>query len=289
MEAGRAWIRGGAARSGVARGLRTTLSMTHFAMSVATYMTRPVISVAPETPIDQVYRVLSERRISCVPVVEPGGRPAGVLSRTDLVKLGRLSMGPLGRVQALSMPAATAGERMHAGVVTVAEDTPVSTAARLMVKQRIHRVFVSGSGAGLSGVFGTKEVLLAIRDKRPGTSIGEHMSKPAFTVPMTAELSRAMDRLWSAHVGGLVVVDEDERPIGLFTQVEALLARDLPPETPVEAAMSYAMLCLHVSTPLHRAAAHAYATHARRVLVTEDHRVVGVMTGLDFARAIASM
>lgn len=44
------------------------------------------------------------------------------------------------------------------------------------------------------------------------------------------ELSRAMDWLWSAHVGGLVVTDEEERPIGLFTQTEALLARELPPE-----------------------------------------------------------
>jgi CBS domain-containing protein len=263
--------------------------MTHFAMPVATYMTRPVISVSPDTPLDRVHRLLSERRISCVPVVEPGGRPAGVLSRTDLIKLGRLSMGPLGRVEALSMPAATAGEKMRSGVVTVAEDTPVATAARLLAKQRIHRVFVTGStGTQLTGVFGTKEILLAIRDKRPASAIGEHMSKPAYTVPMTTELSRAMDRLWSAHVSGLVVVDEDERPVGLFTQVEALLARDLPPEAPVEAAMSYAMLCLHASTPLHRAAAHAYATYARRVLVTEDHRVVGVLTGLDFARAIAA-
>lgn len=263
--------------------------MTHFAMPVATYMTRPVITVAPDTPLDGVYRLLSERRISCVPVVEPGGRAAGVLSRTDLLKLGRLSMGSFGRVQALSMPEATAGEKMHAGVVTVAEDTPVATAARLMVKQRIHRVFVSGAALGLSGVLSTKELLLAIRDKRPAQSIGEHMSKSAFMLPGTTDLSRAMDRLWSAHVGGLVVVDEDERPIGLFTQVEALLARDLPPEAPVETAMSYAMLCLHISTPLHRAAAHAYATHARRVLVTEDHRVVGVMTGLDFARAITAI
>lgn len=259
--------------------------MTHFAMPVSAYMTKPVISVTPDTPLDRVYRVLSERGISCVPVVESGGRAVGVLSRTDLLKLGRLSMGPLGRVQALSWPAATAGEKMHAGVVTVGEDTQVAIAARTMVKHRIHRVFVS-SGAEVQGVFGTKEVLHAIREKRPTSSIGEHMSKPAFTIPITGELSRAMDRLWSAHVGGLVVVDEDERPVGLFTQVEALLARDLPPETPLETTMSYAMLCLHSSTPVHRAAAHAAATHARRVLVTEDHRVVGVMTGLDFARAI---
>jgi CBS domain-containing protein len=261
--------------------------MAHFAMPVVTYMTTPVRSVAPDTPLDEVHRVLMGSGISCVPVVESGGRAVGVLSRTDLLKLGRLSMGPLGRVQALSWPVATAGEKMHAGVVTVAEHTPVGTAARRMVKERIHRVFVA-AGDELRGVLSTKELLVAIRDKRVASPIAEHMSKPAFTIPVTAELSRAMDRLWSAHVSGLCVVDEEERPLGLFTQVEALLARDLPPETPLEDAMSYAMLCLHASTPLYRAAAHAAATRARRILVTEDHRVVGVMTGLDFARAITA-
>lgn len=261
--------------------------MAHFAMPVATYMTKPVLSVAPETPLEDVYRTLSNKGISCVPVVESGGRAVGVLSRTDLLKLGRLSMGPLGRVQALSWPAATAAEKMHQGVVTVAEDAPVSAAARMMAKQRIHRVFVA-DGQELRGVLSTKELLIAIRDKRLASPISEHMSKPAFVIPVTMELSRAMDRLWSAHVSGLCVVDEDERPLGLFTQVEALTARDFPPETPLEDVMSYAMLCLHASTPLYRAAAHAHATRARRVLVTEDHRVVGVMTGLDFARAISA-
>lgn len=259
--------------------------MTHFAMPVATYMTRPVISVAQDAPLEEVYRTLTERGVSCVPVVDGGGHAVGVLSRSDLLRLGRLTMGPLGRVQALSWPAATAGEKMRAGVVTVPEDAHVGAAARLMAKQRIHRVFVA-DGAELRGVLGTKELLLAIRDKRVATPIGDHMSKPAFVIPVGTELSRAIDRLWSAHVSGLCVVDEDERPIGLFTQVEALIARDFPPETPLEDVMSYAMLCLHASTPLYRAAAHAFATRARRVLVTEDHRVIGVMTGLDFARAI---
>lgn len=261
--------------------------MTHFAMPVSMYMTRGVVSVEPEASIEEVYGKMRQHGVSCVPVIDSAGHAHGVVSRSDLLKLGRLSMGPLGRVQAIAWPTATAQEKMHAGVQSVAASQPVSAAARMMTKGRIHRVFVS-EGDQLAGVLSTKELLLAIRDKKLTSSLAEHMSKGAFTIPVTAELGRAMDRLWSAHVGGLVVVDDDERPLGLFTQVEALTARELPPETTLEDVMSYAMLCLHQSTPLHRAAAHAYATHARRVLVTEDHRVVGVMTGLDFARVISA-
>jgi hypothetical protein len=42
-----------------------------------------------------------------------------------------------------------------------------------------------------------------------------------------------------------------------------------------------------VTTPLFRAAAQAVATRARRILVTMDKHVVGVMTGFDFARVVA--
>ncbi len=260
--------------------------MTHFAMPVSAYMTRPLITVSPDMAIEGVYRTLSENSISCVPVVEANGRGVGVISRTDLLKLGRITMGPLGRIQSLAWPIATAGEKMHVGIVTASPDSSVAMVARAMVKQRIHRVFIA-NGTELVGVFGTKEVLRAIQDKRLATPIASHMSKPVFTIPFTTEVSRAIDRLWGAHVGGLVVTDEDERPVGLFTQVEALLSRQTPPETPLEAVMTYAMLCLHVSTPIHRAAAHAFATRARRVLVTESHRAIGVLTGLDFARAVA--
>lgn len=260
--------------------------MTHFAMPVSMYATKQVVWVRPETSLEDVHQVMTSHGVSCVPIVDAGGRALGVISRSDLLKIGRLSMGPLGRLQAIAWPAATAGEKMHQGVVMVPPGASIATAARQMAKQRIHRVFV-GEDGDLQGVLSTKELLLAIRDKKLLSPIQEHMSSPAFTIPVDTELSRAMDRLWSAHVGGLVVVDEEERPIGLFTQVEALLAREQPPETTLEDALSYAMLCLHASTPLYRAAAHAYATRARRVLVTEDHRVIGVLTGIDFARAIA--
>ena len=260
--------------------------MTHFLMPVSTYMTKKVIWVRPDASLEEAHQVMTSNGVSCVPVVDGGGRAVGVLSRTDLLKLGRLSMGPLGRVQAISWPAATAFEKMHQGVVTVSPDATVATAARAMTKQHIHRVFVS-EGGELTGVLSTKELLLAIREERTATPIGDHMSSPAFTIPVSTELSRAMDRLWSAHVGGLVVTDDEEHPVGLFTQLEALLARDQAPETTLEDLLSYAMLCLNKSTPLYRAAAHAHATRARRVLVTEDHKVIGVLTGIDFARAIS--
>jgi CBS domain-containing protein len=76
--------------------------------------------------------------------------------------------------------------------------------------------------------------------------------------------------------------------VGLFTQREALEARAAPPEATVETFMTPALLCLQHGTPLHRAAALAVATRARRVLALDGRHVVGMLTGLDFCRALRS-
>lgn len=258
--------------------------MTNFAMPVSLYMQEPVITVPEGAPLTEVHRVLAERQISCVPIVDAGGAPVGVLSRTDLLRIGRLTTKTRGRGMLLSLPHQTAREAMHTGVFTVAPDTQVAQAANVLVKRHIHRLFVEDGGQ-LVGVLSTKDLLLAIRDKRVATPIREVMAAPVFTLPASAPLSLATDRLARAHVSGLVVVDEEEWPVGTFTQTEALLARDVHTDTPVEEVMSHAMLCFDARTPLHRAAAQAHATRARRVLAVEDRRVQGVLTGLDFARA----
>lgn len=261
-------------------------------MPVSLYMSETLVTMAETATLAEVDATLNRFGISCVPIVDDAGNCTGVLSRTDLLRIGRVEAKRGARTGALlELPNSSAKEVVKASPVTVLPDTPVAEVAKLLVKHHIHRVFVRDatstdeSRPSLLGVVSTKEVLAAIRDKRLTLPICDFMAHPVFTIEYTASLSAATDRLRNAHVSGLVVVDEDESPIGVFTQVEALEARELPPETLVEEVMNYAMLCLDVRTPMYRAAGQALATRARRVLAVHDRRVRGILTGIDFARA----
>jgi CBS-domain-containing membrane protein len=53
-------------------------------MTARGVMTRDVVTVAPDTPLDEVARLLESRRIKRVPVVEDG-RVVGILSRANLL------------------------------------------------------------------------------------------------------------------------------------------------------------------------------------------------------------
>ena len=255
--------------------------MAAFTMPLSLYMSAPVHAVAPSDDLDTAHRRLAELRISSLAVTE-GDRIVGVVSRTDLLRVGRRQAGMRGKAALLTLPKRPVSTVMTREVIAFDVDEPVTTAATAMVGRHLHRVFALDDGA-LAGVLSTKDIMLAIRDRRVRDPIATYMSTPVFTVRAEEPIALATERLERAHVTGLIVV-EDEWPVGVFTQVEALEARDSPRDTPVEEAMSPALLCLDSDTRMHRAAAQAAATRVRRVVAVEHRQMRGILTGLDFTR-----
>jgi CBS domain-containing protein len=259
-----------------------TTHKAHLQGSIAPFVQPNVATVDAAASIPDVARTLEEHRCSSVPVLE-GGAILGVLSQTDLLRQGRRDSAGHGAPLA-PLAGHNAGELATKPAVVVPSDARLSDVAALLVEQRIHRVFVVDDGR-LQGVFSTLDLMRAIGQQKLATPIEDVMSKPAFTISVSATLAHATDRLASAHVSGVCVVDDEGWPVGLFSQREALRAAELPGETPLEDVMSYALVCLHGKVPLHRASTLAAESRARRVLVIEHRHVVGVVTPLDFARA----
>jgi CBS domain-containing protein len=115
------------------------------------------------------------------------------------------------------------------------------------------------------------------------------MSQPVESVLLGAPISEAVERLASAGVHGLVVVD-GLSPVGIFDHNEALAARRLPPsllEDPVEQIMCHDVITLSASTPIHRAARYSWSTKARRILVRENEQLVGIVSDLDLVDSLS--
>ncbi len=263
-----------------------------FSVRVADWMSEPVVTVPAGAKLGEVHRAMRQAGVSCLPVVDAAGRTIGAISRTDLLRVGRREA--RGRGWLLELPDRTAADEMHAGAITVSPGAPLHVAARAMIEERVHRVFVVDEGR-LVGVLSAHDLYAVVRDQRVMTPLADLVSRPVRTVPCSATIALATDALGEAGIHGLVVVDEGGWPVGIFSQEDGLWARVLPGETPVEEAMSYSMVSVHVHAPLFRAAAQAHATHARRVLAVDDTpptrdacRVKGILTGLDLARAIAA-
>jgi predicted transcriptional regulator len=256
-------------------------ALSNFQMPVSLYMSTPAYTVREDADLREAQRRLSGLAVSSLVVVDAQEQPVGVISRTDLIQVGQRQAGAQGKAALLTLPEMPISRRMTRELVTVSADTPVAEAARQMVEGRFHRVYVTEAGK-LAAVLSTRDVMLAIRDKRVRVPISSAMSSPVFTIRHNEPISLATERLGKARVTGLVVV-EDGWPVGLYTQREALEAKDEARETPVEAVMSAAMLALDVGTPIFRAAEQAAVVRVRRVIAVKGQRMEGILTGLDFA------
>lgn len=257
--------------------------MSHFERPVRDYMTAPVHTVTVSDDLVETERRLTEHRISCVAVVGRGGEMAGVISHTDILQVGHVLGRHFGGETTLKLPVSCAGDLMTSRVISVKPDDTVAEAARRMVERRVHRLFVVEDERPI-GVLSWRDLLRVVIDEKVAQPVSSFMSSPVITVPMGEPLSRAVEQLVKTPVRGLVVEDAG-LAVGLFTQVEAVAARDLVPSTPVGEAIGWSLIQLPAALPLWRAAAFAAATRARRVLVTEAGVMKGILTGIDFARA----
>lgn len=257
--------------------------MAHFQVPVELYMTTGVVSVSPSDSLARAYQVATEHEISSLPVTE-GDALLGVVSLTDLLHVGRREAGSAADARALVFPARSVAEEMTPDVETITRQTQLSEAAGIMRKRFIHRLFVLDDGV-LCGVLSTTDLMRALEDKQVNYPVGDYMSSPVFTIRDQEPLGEALERLDRGHAGALVVVEEGW-PVGMFGKREALEARDLPRSVAVGDVMSPRILVLPPSTSLHRAAAQASALGVRRVVIQEGNDVKGILSGLDFARAV---
>ena len=144
-------------------------------MNAKDIMTSKVITVTSGTLVSEVARLLFERRISALPVVD-GERLAGIVSEADLLHryeigtdcaLGgdpwwmRLFSADRSPAEYVKSHARYARDIMTRDVATVAPDTPLAEIATLLEKRRIKRVPVLDEGH-LVGIVSRSDLVHAL-------------------------------------------------------------------------------------------------------------------------------
>jgi CBS domain-containing protein len=137
-------------------------------------MTPNVVTVPPETPVVAVARLLAERGISAVPVLDKAGALKGVVTEADLIRrLAGQEDAPRGWFAGLFADpgaeadryarthGATAADIMTEQVVTVTEDASAAHIAHLMEERGIRRILVMQDGR-LRGIVSRADLLRAL-------------------------------------------------------------------------------------------------------------------------------
>jgi acetoin utilization protein AcuB len=101
-------------------------------------MRRPVITVRAEMPIQDALKLMHTEHIRRVPVVDARGRLVGLVSEMDLLKASPSEATSLSIWEVHYLLSKITVERvMTREVITVAEQTPIEEAARIMADNEI--------------------------------------------------------------------------------------------------------------------------------------------------------
>ncbi|MEV6294925.1 CBS domain-containing protein [Streptomyces sp. NPDC051896] len=135
-------------------------------------MTRRVVALRTGAAFKDIVRTMQEWRVSALPVLDDGGRVVGVVSEADLLPKEELSERDLSRYGQARCPAdvhkadaVTAAELMTTPAITVAPDSTLAHAARVMARSRVKRLPVVCRNGTLKGIVSRSDLLkIFLRD-----------------------------------------------------------------------------------------------------------------------------
>jgi CBS domain-containing protein len=155
-------------------------------MRVKDVMTRPVVAVSPEASIFEAVRLMLQRKISGLPVVDRSGRLVGMVTEADFLR--RSETGTVRRrprwIEFIVGPGKLAEEYVHVSgrrvdevmtreVRTIHEDAPLEEVVSIMDRYRIKRVPVVCSHVVIGIVTRADlvhAVMTAAKRSRPGST-----------------------------------------------------------------------------------------------------------------------
>ncbi|WP_233611692.1 CBS domain-containing protein [Amycolatopsis sp. WAC 01376] len=136
-------------------------------------MTDSPIAVTADTTYKQLAGLMALHRISAIPIVDEAGVPVGVVSESDLLARFRhprasFISGRHSRAELRKANGLLAKDLMTAPVLTVGGGESVDTAAALLARKQVRRLFVVEDGK-LTGVVSRRDLLSSFQ--RPDEEI----------------------------------------------------------------------------------------------------------------------
>lgn len=226
-------------------------------MKASDIMVTQVVTVAPDAPVREVAKLMVERRISGLPVVDGGGKVVGVVSEGDLIR--RPELGTDEQPSAWLRIFLSADDRardfvkthglrardvMSGPAIAVSPEATLAEVVRLLERHHIKRLPVVDHGK-LVGLLTRTDMLRALLARQALPESGVPHSDGEIRTRVMAELEGAN---WGgsvivnvqvvdgvAHLWGMVDSEDQRRALRLAVEavpgvksVEEHLARSMP-------------------------------------------------------------
>jgi PAS domain S-box-containing protein len=242
-------------------------------------MSREIATISSDEIVVSAAKVMSDSKISCLIVVDHGD-VAGIVTETDVLK--RVSE------KGKDTYRAKLCRIMSRPVESVSSDLSVLEASKIMGARHIKRLPVIDEGK-LVGIVTQTDLVRALTSCGLWRDVSEIMSRNIAGIQRHATVEEAVEIMACNKLSCIIVMDGDDLA-GILTEKDMLgrvvaLQRD-PANTRMEEVMSFPVTTVPWNFSVFSAGRIMEEMNVRRLVVTKDKRMCGIVTQTDIFMAV---
>ncbi len=250
-------------------------------VAVAHVMSKNVATISPDETVVSAAKMMSERKISCLAVMDKG-KVAGILTETDMLR----KVASNGK----HFYQTRLDQIMTFPVESVSPDISVLEASEIMAQKRIRRLPVLEQEK-LVGIVTQTDLVQSLTSYGLWKDVSEIMSCNTACIRTNASVAEAAEVMTAQKTSCIVALDGDEAA-GVLTEKDMLrrvvaLQRD-PARVRMREVMSSPVMSIPANCSVFSASKMMEEMNVRRLVVTEDKRLHGVVTQTDIFMAVRS-
>ena len=270
--------------------------MSNFSSTaIQEFMQRDLQLIREETSAAEAASLMAEKRIGCLVVqgegLDPDQQPiVGLVSETDLVRKVLAAANP-----DLAMPMTTI---MSSPLHTIASDRPMLDASHAMEQHGVRHLCVA-EGEEIVGLISIRDLVRYFVYAESGPireldnvfrPLSVLMQTSIETIDSSSSVGQAAQHMASKKVGALLVQQEGELK-GIVTErdlVQKVLSEEQNLDTlSVKRVMNHPIIDIDINRTIHDASDLMAEKWIRHLPVTENHKIVGILSVRDLIRMIA--
>jgi CBS domain-containing protein len=247
---------------------------------VADIMCQQVVTTTDEATMAEAARVMGEKRIGSLIVVQYG-TPIGIVTERDL-----LSTVIAGGLQLDETPVRPI---MSYPLIKICPSLEIREAARTMIRKKGRlAVFECGEMVGIV----TASDLIREMPDAPESSLvaDDYMTKKVITADEGETVTAIAMTMGKKRIGSVIVTSKG-KPAGIFTERDLLskfFARGGSTDIPVREAASSPLVTAPAGISIHEAARIMASKHIRRLPLVTAKRIAGIITARDLVEGYAA-
>jgi len=257
-------------------------------------MISEIVTISPESTLYEAARIMGEKHIGSL-IVMKYKTPVGIITERDLLREvvdKEIALEKDWLAGGVTIKEEKVEKIMSYPLITISLKSSIKEAAQMMIEKKIRRLGVTESGK-LVGIV-TAADLIRCLPETPETmhmwfEVDYFMSKGIITADEETSVEAVAKIMGEKSIGSVIVTSHGE-PIGIFTERDLLtkfLAKDQSLKIEVGKACSSPLITASLGINIHDAAAIMTSKYIKRLPITKEDKLVGMLSARDLVEAYA--